>query len=177
MSSGENAVISCVLTRHLSYETVQTNACLIRFTALLTTSNCLPANSLLLAEVLSPLPVQSANVGDSSAIFCHSNKDPAKEYIKMTVDHRISDPGEKKRLAAMGIELGKNKNRLYGLNLSRCLGDHFIKEADLGFIATPSVSEVVQLGSRDSGLAVIASDGLWDVTKPGRVMQVRSPPL
>lgn len=90
----------------------------------------------------------------------------------MTVDHRISDPGEKQRLADMGIELGKNKNRLYGLNLSRCLGDHFIKTADLGFIAVPSVSEVVRLGPNDSGLVVIASDGLWDVAEPGRVMQV-----
>ena len=90
----------------------------------------------------------------------------------MTVDHRISDPGEKQRLADMGIELGKNKTRLYGLNLSRCLGDHFIKVHDLGFIAVPSVSEVVCLGPQDSGLVVIASDGLWDVAEPGRVMQV-----
>lgn len=119
--------------------------------------------------------MQSANVGDSAAVFCHSNQNPATDFVKMTVDHRISDPGERKRLAAMGIELGKNKTRLYGLNLSRCLGDHFIKTADLGFIAVPSISEVVRLGPEDSGLVVIASDGLWDVAEPGRVMKVHYP--
>ena len=111
-------------------------------------------------------------MGDSAAVFCHSGRDPKTESVKLTVDHRISDPGEKQRLAAMGIELGKNKTRLYGLNLSRCLGDHFIKAADLGFTAVPSVSEVLRLGPSDSGLVVIASDGLWDVAEPGRVMQV-----
>lgn len=121
--------------------------------------------------------MQSANVGDSAAVFCPSHKDPSRDYVKMSVDHRISDPGEKQRLAGMGIELGKNKTRLYGLNLSRCLGDHFIKIADLGFIAAPSVSEVVRLGPQDSGLVVIASDGLWDVAEPGRVMQVGPFPL
>lgn len=117
---------------------------------------------------------QSANVGDSAAVFCSAEQNPRDSFRKMTVDHRISDPGEKRRLAAMGIELGKDKTRLYGLNLSRCLGDHFIKTADLGFIAVPSVSEVVRLRPQESGLLVIASDGLWDVAEPGRVMQVRS---
>lgn len=118
------------------------------------------------------VPLQTANVGDSAAVFCKTGQDPKTEFVKMTVDHRISDPGERKRLAALGIELGKNKTRLYGMNLSRCLGDHFIKSADLGFTAVPSVSEVMQLAPAESGLVVIASDGLWDVAEPGRVMEV-----
>ena len=119
--------------------------------------------------------MQTANVGDSAAVFCSSQKDPKTEFVKMTIDHRISDPGERKRLAALGIELGKNKNRLYGMNLSRCLGDHFIKSADLGFTAVPSVSEVLRLAPNESGLLVVASDGLWDVAEPGHVMQVSLP--
>jgi serine/threonine protein phosphatase PrpC len=111
-------------------------------------------------------------VGDSTAVFCESREDPGSGFNKLTVDHRISDPGEKRRLADLGIELGKNRTRLYGLNLSRCLGDHFIKSADLGFTAVPSVSPVLKLGPRQSGLLVIASDGLWDVAEPGRVMEV-----
>ncbi len=113
-------------------------------------------------------------MGDSAAVFCDSRADPGSGFTKLTVDHRISDPGEKARLADLGIELGKNRTRLYGLNLSRCLGDHFIKSADLGFTAVPSVSPVLRLGPSDSGLMVIASDGLWDVAEPGRVMQVCS---
>lgn len=118
------------------------------------------------------LHLQTANVGDSAAVFCESREVPGSGFNKLTVDHRISDPGEKRRLADLGIELGKNRTRLYGLNLSRCLGDHFIKSADLGFTAVPSVSPVLKLGPRQSGLLVIASDGLWDVAEPGRVMEV-----
>jgi len=121
------------------------------------------------------LHLQTANVGDSAAVFCECREVPGSGFNKLTVDHRISDPGEKRRLADLGIELGKNRTRLYGLNLSRCLGDHFIKSADLGFTAVPSVSPVLKLGPRQSGLLVVASDGLWDVAEPGRVMEVTPP--
>ena len=122
-------------------------------------------------------PVQTANVGDSAAVFCNSAADPREQFQKLTADHRISDPIEKQRLADLGIELGKNRTRLYGLNLSRCLGDKFIKGADLGFTAVPSVSEVAKLAPHESGMLVVASDGLWDVAEPGRVMEVRRPAL
>ena len=118
-------------------------------------------------------PVQTANVGDSAAVFCNSTADPREQFQKLTADHRISDPIEKQRLADLGIELGKNRTRLYGLNLSRCLGDKFIKGADLGFTAVPSISEVAKLAPHESGMLVVASDGLWDVAEPGRVMEVR----
>lgn len=116
--------------------------------------------------------VQTANVGDSAAVFCKSDADPREGYLKLTKDHRIPDPDEKKRLADLGIELGKNRTRLYGLNLSRCLGDKYIKGADLGFTAVPHVSSVARLAPHEAGMLVVASDGLWDVADPGRVMEV-----
>lgn len=111
-------------------------------------------------------------MGDSAAVFCKGGKDPRADSDKLTADHRISDPSEQKRLEGLGIQLGKNRTRLYGLNLSRCLGDKYIKGADLGFTAVPAVSPVVKLGPQESGMLVMASDGLWDVAEHRRVMEV-----
>ncbi len=59
--------------------------------------------------------------------------------------------------------MGANRTRLYGLNLSRCLGDKFLKDQDLGLSAVPHVSEVVCLEPGAAAVVVLASDGLWDV--------------
>lgn len=55
-----------------------------------------------------------------------------------------------------------SRGRLYGLNLGRSLGDKCLKDADLGLLATPSVSSLVHVPPGCAGLAVLASDGLWD---------------
>ncbi len=44
----------------------------------------------------------------------------------LTTDHRWTSAEERERLAGMGIQL-EGRTRLYGLNLSRCLGDKFLK--------------------------------------------------
>ena len=77
------------------------------------------------------------------------------------------------RCAGMGIKLGTRSTRLYGLNLSRCLGDKFLKDGDLGLSAAPHVSHVVRLPPRAAGLVVLASDGLWDVANAARAVAVR----
>jgi Protein phosphatase 2C len=46
----------------------------------------------------------------------------------LTADHRWTSTEERARLAGMGIQL-EGRTRLYGLNLSRCLGDKFLKVA------------------------------------------------
>lgn len=46
----------------------------------------------------------------------------------LTSDHRWTSEEERARLAGMGIQL-EGRTRLYGLNLSRCLGDKFLKVA------------------------------------------------
>ncbi|GLI63257.1 hypothetical protein VaNZ11_006159 [Volvox africanus] len=102
--------------------------------------------------------VQSANVGDSSAVLVNFSRGT---WSKLTEDHRIaSSASERQRLAAMGHMV---RNRLYGLNISRMLGDRFLKEEDLGFLAEPYVSMAAQVGPRDHAVLVVASDGLWDV--------------
>lgn len=91
----------------------------------------------------------------------------------MTKDHRWTTPEERTRLALMGIHL-EGRTRLYGLNLSRCLGDNFLKDEDLGLSSQPSVSEVIRLPldkQEGGGVLVIASDGLWDVVDIDTVVQ------
>ena len=74
--------------------------------------------------------------------------------------------------ADMGIRMKTNHNRLYGLNLSRCLGDKFLKNEDLGLSAEPFVSPTLRFEPGERGVALIASDGLWDVMEPPAAMQV-----
>lgn len=50
-----------------------------------------------------------------------------EEVQLLTADHRLTAPGERQRLAALGIQLSGGGTRLYGLNLARCLGDKFLK--------------------------------------------------
>lgn len=73
----------------------------------------------------------------------------------------------------MGIRMAK-RTRLYGLNLSRCLGDKFLKDEDLGLCAQPHVSDVLRADPAAPSLAILASDGLWDVTDPAAAFNVRS---
>lgn len=113
--------------------------------------------------------LQAANVGDSAAVFMDSQQQDA---YQMTADHRLTNPEERQRLADMGIHLGQDRTRLYGLNLSRCLGDKFLKDEDLGLSAQPYISPVVKVRPDQSGLLVMASDGLWDVAEPQRVLQL-----
>ncbi len=74
--------------------------------------------------------------------------------------------------AGMGIRMGAKRTRLYGLNLSRCLGDKFLKDEDMGLSAQPHVSPVLRADAQLPGLAIIASDGLWDVTDAANAFSV-----
>lgn len=61
------------------------------------------------------------------------------QVTQLTTDHRWTTPEERARLALMGIQL-EGRTRLYGLNLSRCLGDKFLKVTTLGLtcaVASP----------------------------------------
>ncbi|KDD73223.1 hypothetical protein H632_c2409p0, partial [Helicosporidium sp. ATCC 50920] len=106
------------------------------------------------------LRVQAANVGDSAAVFVDLASGSARV---LTEDHRLTNPSERARLVDMGIQVAKDSRRLYGLNLSRCLGDHFLKDEDLGLSAEPYVGRALEVPADQGGLVLIATDGLWDV--------------
>eukprot|EP00884_Botryococcus_braunii_P012750 jgi/Botrbrau1/21476/Bobra.0216s0084.1 len=106
--------------------------------------------------------LQAANVGDSAAVFVNPE---TATHSMLTADHRWVNPQEAAR-----VGVGKTQTRMYGLNIARALGDKFLKDKDLGLIAVPHVSQVEQVAS--SGLVIMASDGLWDVTTTEKVVEV-----
>ena len=109
------------------------------------------------------LSVQAANVGDSAALLVNVT---TGAWSSLTADHRIANSSaERQRLKERGHMV---KKRLYGLNISRLLGDKFLKDEDLGFIAEPHVSQVELLAPEHTGFIVVASDGLWDVLSEER---------
>ncbi|EPS74391.1 kinase-associated protein phosphatase 1, partial [Genlisea aurea] len=109
--------------------------------------------------------VQSANVGDSACIVNVGGK-----VTKMTEDHKISSHSERLRIQALGSPLGDRVTRLHGINLSRMLGDKFLKEQDGRFISEPYVSEACRMNA--GGFVLVASDGFWDVVNAKRAVQV-----
>lgn len=57
--------------------------------------------------------------------------------VALTVDHKPSLMEEKERMRQAGIEISDNQTRINGLAVSRSLGNHFVKEQNIGMIATP----------------------------------------
>lgn len=100
---------------------------------------------------------------------------PAPRYsvIPLTADHRLTSAAERARLAAEGVVLGGGGTRLYGLNLSRCLGDASLKAGEgWGLSGAPAVSGVHWVPPGEAALVVAASDGVWDVMSARRVAAV-----
>lgn len=90
----------------------------------------------------------------------------------MTEDHRLSSLSEKTRMLEIGKQLRDGETRLWGMNIARVLGDKFFKEQDIRFSAEPHISEVLRITRKSKALAVMASDGLWDVLSTRSALQM-----
>jgi serine/threonine protein phosphatase PrpC len=100
---------------------------------------------------------------------------PPLRALRLTEDHKVKSPAERARLRARGIELRDGETRLYGLALSRALGDSFLKEdAASGLSAEPHVSRVACVHAGEGAFALLASDGLWDVVAPPAAVELAS---
>lgn len=98
-----------------------------------------------------------ANVGDSHAFLLREGKS-----IRLTYEHKPSDPKEAERLKAIEGGIWISNNKVAGmLAVSRAFGN---KELKNWVPADPSVNEIL-LTSEDRFL-VLACDGLWDVCTP-----------
>jgi serine/threonine protein phosphatase PrpC len=98
----------------------------------------------------------TANAGDARAIVVNSEK-----VIQLTVDHRLDNLSERKRVEKMGAYTAYpyvHRGHL-GLMPTRTIGDEYFKP--VGIIATPSVNEY-QISQEDIML-LAACDGLFDV--------------
>jgi protein phosphatase len=91
---------------------------------------------------------------------------------QMTGVHRVDQPEERQRLQAAGVTLQAGEKRLYGLAVSRALGDTFLKSEGVPLLADPHVSAPFATAQGESTLVLLASDGLWDVVSPQKVRQL-----
>jgi serine/threonine protein phosphatase PrpC len=96
--------------------------------------------------------LHTANCGDARAVLARGN-----EAIRLTFDHKASDPGEQKRIeASQGFVL---RGRVLGiLAVSRSFGDHALKQ----FVPALPFYRKDRLVSDDRFL-IVACDGVWDV--------------
>ena len=97
----------------------------------------------------------AANVGDVRIVLGDGFK-----AVQITLDHKPDLPEEKSRIEALGGEIiNYDVPRLQGtLAMARALGDTYLKPY---VTAEPRVTEGF-LG-RKTDIAVLASDGIWDV--------------
>ena len=94
-----------------------------------------------------------ANVGDSRAILCRGGK-----AIRLTKDHKPTDPEETARVVASGGFIGRF-GRVNGiLAISRALGDHMLKAV---VSASPYTYDIEVVNEDD--FIILACDGVWDV--------------
>ncbi|KXN67321.1 protein phosphatase 2C [Conidiobolus coronatus NRRL 28638] len=93
-----------------------------------------------------------ANAGDARAVLCRDDK-----AIRLTYDHKGSDPQESQRILQAGGFM--MNNRVNGvLAVTRSLGDSSMKE----FVVGNPYTAALDIESKDKFL-IIACDGLWDV--------------
>ncbi|XVF28907.1 hypothetical protein REPUB_Repub15cG0073100 [Reevesia pubescens] len=110
---------------------------------------------------------QCANVGDSACLMNVGGK-----QIKMTEDHKVTSYSERLRIEGIGEPLKDGETRLCGLNLTRMLGDKFVKQQDSRFSSEAYISQVVHINHTSGTFALLASDGFWDVVSIKKAIQL-----
>jgi len=94
----------------------------------------------------------TANCGDARIVLKRG-----KQPLRMTIDHKATDPDEQKRIKDMGgLILGDKVGA--SLAVTRAFGDSELKE----WVKADPYIKHVDLNPEDSHL-IVACDGLWDV--------------
>jgi serine/threonine protein phosphatase PrpC len=127
------------------------------------------ANVCLLSVNESPAPLLfCANAGDSRAIVVRSNDQGTAKAVPLSIDHKPSLPGERRRvLHAGGRIVGRMDPRVQGdLNLSRAIGDWRHKQnlklpIELQMISPRPDITITEIGKNDRHI-VLGCDGIWE---------------
>lgn len=120
-----------------------------------------------------------SNIGDSRSILISYDKNTNKYfYTLLSIDHKPSNPEEKKRIYKKGGEIKIDEcglERFYlrgedypGMSVSRALGDHDSKHG--GLISTPEFIEINY--NNNMCFIVTASDGVWEYISNEEVMNI-----
>jgi protein phosphatase PTC1 len=95
-----------------------------------------------------------ANVGDSRVVLCRKGK-----AIRLSVDHRPSDPDEQRRVKdAGGYILNNRVNAI--LAVTRAIGDVYLQPV----VTSDPYTSFINLSSSDGDeFLIVACDGVWDM--------------
>jgi len=115
-------------------------------------SGCTSASAIIRINSDGERWLYTANAGDARIVLRHKG-----EGIRLTFDHKATDPGEMQRVTEGGglVTMGRVASMLA---IARAFGDYELKE---WVIAAPYVQQV-KLTDEDTHL-IVACDGLWDV--------------
>ena len=103
--------------------------------------------------------LHTANCGDARSVLSRNGV-----AMRLSRDHKASDPGEKSRVEQSGGFV--LRNRVLGvLAVSRSFGDHSLKQ----FVVSTPYVQSMELGDKDDFL-VLACDGVWDVMSDQEVV-------
>jgi len=118
-----------------------------------------------LGIVCTPGRVWIANAGDCQ---CHLWR--GDELLCLTEEHTAALPSERARVEAAGAEVSATadgKLRVGGIiQVTRCIGDRPLRK--LGLTSEPQLHSFTP--TADDKALILASDGLWDVMPPARVL-------
>lgn len=102
-----------------------------------------------------------ANVGDSRAVLVSNDRGRPCQSVRVSVDHRATDPEEIHRVQSAGGMI--SRGRVGGqLMLTRALGDFALKH-----VGVSHVPYTLCRNLKPDDAIIIASDGLWDVLSDG----------
>lgn len=109
--------------------------------------------------------VYAGNIGDSRAVHC----DACGKSSRITVDHKVSNPAEAKRIESSGGQIRKFNNescsrifakdkKLPGISISRAFGDSLAQS--IGVSVEPDIYKKVI--EQDDKYIILSSDGVWE---------------
>jgi len=115
--------------------------------------------------------IHAANIGDARIVLYHPRKEcpttktTTKHVIRLTKDHRASDPEEVRRIEKAGGFVFRD--RVLGiLAVSRSIGDHGLKDYVIAHPFQQSIELTLDTNidqTREDAFIILACDGIWDV--------------
>ncbi len=123
-----------------------------------------------------PPMLYTINIGDSRTIIAKKKKNQTSQGYQIvleTQDHKPNLTREYQRIVQAGGRVTKEEDDDYRVNdvlaMSRAMGDHELKDrfvnGQYGPVSSQPDIQSISLQPEEKYVAILASDGLWDVVK------------
>ena len=123
-----------------------------------------------------PPMLYTINIGDSRTVIAKKKKNQTSQGYQIvleTQDHKPNLPREYQRIVQAGGRVTKEDDDDHRVNdvlaMSRAMGDHELKDrfvnGQYGPVSSQPDIQSISLQPEEKYVAILASDGLWDVVK------------